>query len=154
MQARHWFCHAIQCCFALEFTKSEGSTIWTLEDSRNIQGTFRELSGNIQGTFRELSGNIQGTFREHLGNIQGTLRTEGVHVGWCVVSRICTQRRILCSQTRKLFYINSSTGLVRSPPPPRGPRQLFEDPKALMDHTGPGIFTDMVRGRHGLRFSV
>jgi hypothetical protein len=42
--------------------------------SRNIQGTFKEHSRNIQGTFKEHSRNIQGIFKEHSRNIQGTFK--------------------------------------------------------------------------------
>jgi len=42
-------------------------------------------------------------------------------------------------KTRKVFYMEYSYGLVQLPRPPR---YLFDNPKTLMDHTGPGIFTD------------
>ena len=42
------------------------------EDSKNIQGTFREHSGNIQRTFREQAERNQGGIREESGRIQAT----------------------------------------------------------------------------------
>jgi hypothetical protein len=64
----------IECRFKEDSGSMRGRIEGTFEreDSKNIQGTFKEHSGNIQGIFWVQSGRNQGGIREESGRNQGT----------------------------------------------------------------------------------